>query len=201
MVPSWWRECLVLCSVRVAVFFFEALALHPLSPHFLTPHPPHPPYLYHHRINYWPGPIIGFPSSHNDNMSGWPIFAPQDPLNHAPNGTKLEVIQGWSKLMAQWLPFNLATFLTVAGPSTYFTQMVWYAAFQGFVPCPQAPDTCLDPQPIYASIMNKPLGPPLGARVQLSTYRWVRHFQHAVVTLDLDDPLGPGTSIVWNAPQ
>jgi len=140
---------------------------------------------------------VGFPT-HADNMSGWPVFAPQDPLNHAPNGTKQEVIQGWGKIMAQWLPYNLATFLTVAGPTTYFTQMVWYAAFQGFVPCPQAPDTCIDPQPIYATLMNKPLGPPLGARQQLGTYRWVRHFQHAVVTLDLDDPLGPGTSIVWN---
>ena len=46
-------------------------------------------------------------------------------------------------------------------------------------------------------MMHKPLGPPLGPRQQLSAYRWVRRFEHAVVTLDLDEPLGPGTSIVW----
>ena len=140
---------------------------------------------------------MGFPTT-KDNMSGWPVFAPQDPVNHAPNGTKLQIVQGWGKLMAQWLPFNLASFLTIAGPSSYFTQMVWYAAFQGFVPCPLAPDSCVDPTHLY-DIMRKPLGPPLGLRQQLGPYKWVRHFQHAVVTLDLEDPLGPGTSIVWGA--
>jgi hypothetical protein len=33
----------------------------------------------------------------------------------------------------------------------------------------------------------------------VDTYTWVRHFEHAVVTLDLNDPLGPGTSIVWDS--
>ena len=146
-------------------------------------------------MNYWAGPIVGF-SAAKDNTSGWPVFAPQDPRNRAPTGTRAEVVQGWAELLNQWLPFNLASFLTVAGPSTYFTQMVWYAAFQGFVPCPQAPDTCCTPQPLYPD-MHRPLGAPLGARQQLGPYRWARHFEHAVVTLDLDDPLGPGTSIVW----
>ena len=46
--------------------------------------------------------------------------------------------------------------------------------------------------------MNNSLGPPLGPRVQLGPFNWVRHFALAVVTLDLDEPLGPGTSIVWS---
>ena len=149
------------------------------------------------RINYWAGPIVGFPPpSTHDNASGWPVFAPQDPTNRAPNGTRLQVVQGWARLLEQWFPFNLASFLTVAGPGTYWTQMVWYAAYQGFVPCPQAPDACV--QPAYADL-GRPLGAPLGARRQLGPYRWVRSFEHAVVTLDLEDPLGPGTSIVWGA--
>ena len=162
-------------------------------------HPPHPlrNTLHVHRINYWAGPIVGFPPpSTHDNASGWPVFAPQDPINRAPNGTRLQVVQGWARLLEQWLPFNLASFLTVAGPSTYWTQMAWYAAYQGFVPCPQAPDACV--QPVYADL-GRPLGAPLGARQQLGAYRWARSFEHAVVTLDLEDPLGPGTSIVWSA--
>ena len=31
----------------------------------------------------------------------------------------------------------------------------------------------------------------LKRRVQLSKYKWIRHFEHAVVTLDLEDPLDP----------
>ena len=122
------------------------------------------------------------------------MFAPQDPSNRAPNGTRLEVVQGWGRLLEKWLPFNLASFLVVAGPSTYWTQMVWYAAFEGFAPCPQAPASCV--QPAQADV-RRPLGAPLGPRAQLGAYKWVRRFEHAVVTLDLDEPLGPGTSIVW----
>ena len=147
-------------------------------------------------VNYWAGPITGF--SQYGNTSGWPTYAPDDASNRTPNGTKAEVVRGWSHLLETWLPFNLASFLTVAGPSTYFTQMVWYAAFQGFLPCPTAPDSCCTPQPFYPELFTKSLGAPAGPRQQVGAYRWVRHFEHAVVTLDLTDPLGPGTSIVWS---
>ena len=40
-------------------------------------------------------------------------------------GTKAQVYEGWQKILTKWLPFNLAMFLTVAGPSTYFNQMVY----------------------------------------------------------------------------
>ena len=72
-----------------------------------------------------------------------------------------------------------------------------YASYQGFLPCPEAPDTCCTPQPLYPE-MHRALGAPLGPRAALGQYKWQREFEHAVVTLDLEDPLGPGTSIVWS---
>jgi hypothetical protein len=146
-------------------------------------------------INTWPGPITRFPGA-SDATHDWPAYAPGDPTNRAPNGTTAQVVAGWTALLEQWLPFNLAAFLTVAGPSSYFSQAVWYAAFQGFAPCPSSPGTCVDPT--YPDL-SRPLGPPLGPRTRVDTYTWVRHFEHAVVTLDLNDPLGPGTSIVWDS--
>lgn len=147
--------------------------------------------------NYWAGPIVGFKKrTPGDNASGFPMYAAGDPNNVAPTGTRAEIFEGWKQILSKWLPFNLAMFLIVAGDRSYFTQMVWYAAFEGFMPCPDAPDSCMAPSPFYPE-MHKPLGPPAGPRQVLSTYKWVRHFEHATVTVDLDEPLGPGTSIVW----
>eukprot|EP00041_Stephanoeca_diplocostata_P014850 m.280754 g.280754 ORF g.280754 m.280754 type:complete len:474 (+) comp19828_c0_seq3:363-1784(+) len=139
--------------------------------------------------NFWPGPYIGF-------KNGWPIFAPEDPHNKAPTGTSAEIYQGWQAQLEKYLTFNLAAFLTVAGSNTYFTYFVWYPTWEGFVECSAAPSTCAAP-PQWYPLMAKQLGPPTGARVQTAAYRWQRTFAHAVVTLDLDDPLGAGTSIVW----
>ena len=144
-------------------------------------------------MNYWAGPFVGFNSTTHQ-----PEFALQDPINHAPVGTLSQMNEGWKKELEIWLPFNLAMFLTIAGPSTYFTHMVWYAASQGTVACPEAPDTCMAPDPFYPD-MHKPLGAPLGPRTQIGPFKWQRNFEHAVVKLDLDDPLGPGTAILWNA--
>ena len=142
-------------------------------------------------------PIVGFKKrTPGDNASGFPMYAAGDPNNVAPTGTRAEIFEGWKQILSKWLPFNLAMFLIVAGDRSYFTQMVWYAAFEGFMPCPDAPDSCMAPSPFYPE-MHKPLGPPAGPRQVLSTYKWVRHFEHATVTVDLDEPLGPGTSIVW----
>eukprot|EP01043_Picozoa_sp_COSAG02_P009163 COSAG02_NODE_307_length_25111_cov_5.306693_3_plen_467_part_00 len=146
-------------------------------------------------VNYWAGPIIGF-SQAQDNTRGFPLYAPEDPDNRVPNGTRAEVFAGWQRQLTKWLPFNLAMFLSVAGPRTYFTQMVWYASFQGFVPCPDAPSTCCAPTPFYPD-MHRSLGAPKAPRRQVAKYKWVRDFENAAVTLDLEDPLGPGTSIVW----
>ena len=92
------------------------------------------------------------------------------------------------------VPYQPTT--SVAGESSYFTQSVWYASSQGAIACPADTDSCCAPRPFYPD-MHRPLGAPLGLRKAVSEYKWVRHFEHAVVTVDLDEPLGPGTSIVW----
>ena len=68
----------------------------------------------------------------------------------------------------------------------------------GFVPCPEAPDSCAFPSVGYPELW-KPLGAPLGPRVALAPYRWQRRFEHATVTLDLDDPIG-GSAVRFHAP-
>ena len=110
---------------------------------------------------------MGFqPHSPGDNSSGLPVFAKGDTTNRTPNGTHAEVVQGWKDMQAKWQPFNLAMFLSVAGRGTYFTQMVWYASFEGFLPCPNSPGSCLAPDPFFP-LMQRPLGAPAGPRVQL----------------------------------
>jgi len=147
-------------------------------------------------LNFWPGPIVGFPPPSDAGPSrGWPVYAAGDAANVAPNGTAAEIVAGWTALLEKWFAYNLATFLTVAGPSSYFSQMVWYASFQGFAPCPAAPGTCVDPA--YPDL-RRPLGAPAGPRRQVGAYKWVREFAHATVTLDLDSPFN-GTGIVWRA--
>lgn len=148
-------------------------------------------------FNAWPGPIIGFDTNVSSPGHGLPTFSPNDPDNKPPTtGTQAQIYAWWRAQLEKYLPFNLAAFLTIAGPGTYFTQMVWYASFQGFVPCPEAPDTCMGPTPWYP-MMSQPLGAPQGPRVQLGPYKWRRTFAHAIVTLDLAEPLGPGTAIQW----
>ena len=53
------------------------------------------------------------------------------------------------------------------------------------------------PSPWYPAL-KRPLGQPLRDRQSLKTpYSWKREFEHATVFLDLEDPLGNGTRIVW----
>ena len=61
---------------------------------------------------------------------------------------------GWKKALAKYLPFNLAAFLSVATPTTWFTQAVWYADDQGFYTCPDAPTTCAAPEDFYADYLR-----------------------------------------------
>eukprot|EP00466_Bigelowiella_natans_P008639 jgi/Bigna1/82827/fgenesh1_pg.98_\ len=142
-------------------------------------------------LSFWAGPYTGF-------TNGWPSFSANDPYNNTtPEGTSSQLYEAWRAQLLKYLPFNLASFLLVANERTYFTQAVWYELHQGFVPCPDAPDTCAAPSEWY-SLLDKPLGPPLGPRTQEGAYRWRREFANATVTLDLDEPLGPGTSIDWH---
>ena len=107
-------------------------------------------------------------------------------------------MDGWKAELVKWLPFNLASFLIVAERNTWFSQAVWYADFQGFMPCSNAPQTCTFDPSFYGNYLKKPLGPPKGKRVKVGAYRWVRQFESATVTLDLTKPLD-GTSITFHA--
>eukprot|EP01079_Euglenida_sp_SAG-EU17-18_P006984 gene6984-1248_t len=99
-----------------------------------------------------------------------------------PNCTSTQLYEGWQAELTKYLPFNLASFLSVAQPNTWFTQAVWYEDRQGFAPCPDAPGTCaLDPS-FYADYLKKPLGTPQGMRQKVAPYKWVREFEHATVT-------------------
>ena len=105
---------------------------------------------------------------------------------------------GWKKALAKYLPFNLAAFLSVATPTTWFTQAVWYADDQGFYTCPDAPTTCAAPEDFYADYLQKPLGKPLGARKAAGPYKWTREFEHASVTLDLNGDPVEGSGITFH---
>lgn len=67
----------------------------------------------------------------------------------------------------------------------------------GFVPCPEAPDTCAAPPNWYPELA-KPLGAPMGPRKQVGPYAWEREFEHALVHLDLSGDPYANTHITWN---
>ena len=154
--------------------------------------------------SFWAGPYVGF-STEEGLAKGWPRYHDnsQPCGSKSPQGLNCTAAQhyaGWRAELARWLPFNLASFLTVAQPNTWFTQAVWYALDQGFTPCDDAPDTCALDSSFYADYLKKPLGAPKGRRVKVGAYKWTREFEHATVTLDLTSPL-EGTSIVFRAPR
>jgi hypothetical protein len=68
-----------------------------------------------------------------------------------------------------WAPTQLghARACRTSGAST---QAVWYADFQGFYPCPDAPTTCQMPDDFYATYLKKPLGAPKGPRKKVGEY-------------------------------
>ena len=142
--------------------------------------------------SFWAGPYHGVmtyfdhtePCGANDTKWG------------GPNCTAAQKNEGWKSELVKWLPFNLASFLSVAGPNTWFTQAVWYADNQGFFPCPDAPGTCMVDSSFYSDYLARPLGAPLGPRnVDASNkFKWTREFAHATVTLDLTEPLSSGVA-------
>lgn len=148
--------------------------------------------------SFWAGPYTGFEPAGEGVGSGWPrYFDGSQPCGKAKKScTRDELYAGWRRELQRYLPFNLAAFLTVASRTTFFTQAVWYELHQGFVPCPEAPDTCALPSEGYP-MLRKRLGVPLGPREQLGQHRWRRHFEYATATLDLNDPLG-GSGVVFH---
>jgi hypothetical protein len=141
--------------------------------------------------SFWAGPYTGF-GSH-----GGPQYA-KGVQPFPANATTAEQNIGWKKALTKYLPFNLAAFLTVAQPNTWFTQAVWYADFQGFYPCPDAPTTCQMPDDFYASYLKKPLGAPAGPRKKVGEYKWTREFAHATVTLDLNGDFASASGVAFH---
>jgi hypothetical protein len=63
------------------------------------------------------------------------------------------------------------------------------------LPCDDAPSTCVAPESSsWYPNLAKPLGAPL-APAQRTGNVWVRHFEHATSTLNLDDP--DASTISW----
>lgn len=112
------------------------------------------------------------------------------------NDTQPRTLQQWQAVMQRELVFPMAAFLTVAAPNVYMAYALWYELHQGFVPCPEAPDSCACPPDFYPSLKKK-LGEPLSARRKVGQYQWRRDFTHATVFLDLVTPTN--SSITWNA--
>lgn len=139
--------------------------------------------------SFWAGPYTTPSFEH----TGWPAYA-NGVQPCGVNCTASQQYAGWRSALVKYLPFNLAAFLTVAGPNTWFTQAVWYEDHQGFFPCPEAPNTCAMPDDFYAGYLKRPLGAPKGRRQKEGAYKWTREFEKATVTLDLNQPLA-GSSI------
>lgn len=128
--------------------------------------------------SFWPGRIVGF-------NNGWPKYV----NNSQPIG-----MDAWRKVLKEQLLFQLASFLIVADTNVYMTYAVWYELHQGFVTCPENPESCCTPPDFYPEL-RKALGSPIGPRIQRNTYQWQREFQHATVLLDLTDVTA--TNISW----
>ena len=111
------------------------------------------------------------------------------------NDTQPRTLYQWQQVMKRELVFPMAAFLTVAAPNVYMTYALWYELHQGFVPCPEAPESCACPPDFYPSLKKK-LGKPLSERKLVGHYQWRREFMHATVFLDLVTP--QNSSITWS---
>ena len=135
---------------------------------------------------------------------GWPEYHDQSQPcgRHSAQGvncTAAEHYKGWQDELDKWLPFNLASFLSVAQANTWFTQAVWYQDNQGFAPCRSDPGSCAFDPSFYSDYLKQPLGRPLNVRAKVGDYKWVREFEHATVTVDLNSPLEGSTIVFHNA--
>jgi hypothetical protein len=62
-----------------------------------------------------------------------------------------------------------------------------YPSTTGIVACPEDPESCPSPPEWYPDL-DKPLGAPMGQRVEVAPYVWTREFEHATVHLNLNRP-------------
>jgi len=156
---------------------------------FHCAHPAHAPFCAC-RQNYWAW-------AHRGLLEQWrqherlAALRPARPATRPPTAPGSRVVQGWLALLNKWFPFNLASLLAVAGPSSYFTQAVWVRLLPGVPAVPRGPRHVLHAPAAHPEMQTR--GAPTGASPAApAPDRWVRYFEHAVVTLDLGRPAWAG---------
>lgn len=94
----------------------------------------------------------------------------------------------WRDALREHFGFAHALYLTIAAPNVFwFYGGYWYPSTTGIIACPTDLSSCPAPPEWYPPL-NKPLGAPVGPRVEISPYVWKREFAHATVLLDLNRP-------------
>lgn len=104
-------------------------------------------------------------------------------------------VDGLKKASVDRLVESLAPFLIVANERTWLSYAWFYDADTGYVPCDDDPQSCSVPQGWYSDFA-RPLGQPLGPAHSDGNTRWSRAFQHAQVSIDLQDRAK--SSITWS---
>ena len=94
----------------------------------------------------------------------------------------------WRDALRRHFSFAHALALVVAQTNVFwFYGSTWYSQSGGFIPCPNDIESCRAPPEWYPDL-KKPLGAPLGPRVEVDAYVWTREFEHASVLLNLIHP-------------
>lgn len=124
-------------------------------------------------VSTWPGLYTGFKNGNPAYPAG--VTTPQ---------SKDE----WRDALRAHFPFAYAVFLSVAEVNTWFFYGgVWYELHQGYVTCPEAPESCMAPPEWYPQLQQS-LGAPKGPREPQGYGKWTREFEHASVSVDLVAP-------------
>ncbi len=93
----------------------------------------------------------------------------------------------WRNALRSHYFFAQALVLSIAEANVYwFYGATWYSARGGYLACPENLDSCPAPPEWYPDL-KKPLGAPLGPRVETSPYVWTREFEHASVYLNFNE--------------
>ena len=125
-------------------------------------------------VQTWPGLYAGVQS--------------YSPVDNGGEPTPKTIAEWRNALRSHFAFAQAALFLSVAEPNAFwFYGATWYESHTGYIDCPEDRTTCPTPPEWYPDL-QKPLGPPLGPRVEVSPYVWRREFAHASVLLDLNMP-------------
>jgi len=107
----------------------------------------------------------------------------------------------WRAALLEHFGFAHALFLSIAEPNMYWMYAgYWYDSSTGYIACPEDLNSCPAPPGWYPDL-EKPLGEPLGARVEIAPYVWTRKFEHATVHLDLNHPKASVVTFDSDLPQ